>query len=130
MSQSNTVPGSVQAQPSGGDIAVRYLERKLAAVEALASGRFADAHRLLLDLLAEADPPVVAGHCRYCGCSDAHGCAIAVPDGEERIVVRCSWWDDERTVCSRLSCIARFEREQGRDLRTRTVDPASRIVRP
>lgn len=121
MNQGNTVPGAVQAQ-------TRQHAQQFAAIEAIAGGRFAEAHRLILDLLAaDAEAALVSGRCRYCGCSDDHACGIAVNDDGGAIVVRCSWYDDDRTVCSKLSCIARFEHEEGGE---HVIAPASRIVVP
>lgn len=121
MTEGNTLRAGVQAQ-------TRQSAQQFAAIEAIAGGRFAEAHRLVLDLLAaDAEPSLVPGTCRYCGCCDERACGIAVNDDGGAIVVRCSWWDEAHTVCSKLSCIARFTHEEGGG---HVLEPASRIVRP
>lgn len=123
--QSNTVSGAV---PAPSDAGTRYLQRKLDAAAAVLEGRLTEAHRLILDLLtADSERPITAGQCRYCGCTDEHGCAIVVEGG---VVARCSWWDDALTVCSKLSCIARYEREHGRGVGDGGEGTAPRIVLP
>jgi len=123
MPESTTSSPGVQAQ-------LRHVEQKNAAAAAVLAGRLTEAHRLILDLIG-AERPVTAGQCRYCGCTDDHGCAIVVPAdelGDAPVVARCSWWDEARTVCSKLSCIRRFEREQTAG--DAIAAPPSRIVVP
>lgn len=122
--ESNIIFGAV---PAANDAGVRYLQRIRHAAAAVLEGRLSEAHRLILDLLTDSERPVTPGQCRYCGCTDEHGCAIATEGG---IVVRCSWWDEALTVCSKLSCIARYEREQGSGVGNRDEDAAPRIVVP
>lgn len=125
MPQSTTTASGVHAL-------LRHAEQKLVAIDAIAAGRLTEAQRLILDLLTSADRPIVSGQCRYCGCTDERPCAIAIPPdelGNEPVVARCSWWDGEQTVCSRLSCIQRHAREQ-RGLVVDGDEPASRIVMP
>lgn len=89
----------------------------LAAIEAIADGRFAEAARLV-GVLQQGATTIMRGRCRYCGCTDLRGCAIVVPGYEGReawtepTVVSCSWVDAEVTVCSNLVCLNQWQRDQ------------------
>lgn len=110
---------------------------QLAAVEAIAGGRFTDALQLVEQLRSE---PARAqrGVCRFCGCSEARGCGILVDPGPEfdPAVVRCGWADADCTVCTNVSCLERWRRESPAALDVDVHDvvqaaaPPSRIVIP
>ncbi len=77
------------------------------------------AHPLsVLDLIPVASWLFLRGRCRYCGCTDAHGCAIVVmpsatdPMEFEPTMAHCSWIDDEQTICTNLACLDRWRREE------------------
>lgn len=115
--------------------------QQFAAIAAIAEERFDDAAQILEQLRAEPVPPK-RGVCRYCGCSEARACGVLVLDnpflgalGEPR-VERCSWADDDCTVCTNVSCLERWRRESPAELDVNVHDtvaaaaPGSRIVQP
>lgn len=115
------------------------MSRHLAAIEAIAGGRYDDAARIVQEL--QAGPrPAQRGICRYCGCTEARGCAILLSlpaiGGEIPDVVRCEWVDDDCTVCSNVSCIERWRRDSPAEIDVDVHDasaaaaPQSRIVLP
>jgi hypothetical protein len=93
--------------------------RQMTAIEAIVQGRFVEAQRIILELLAaaeEAPRRLVLGQCRYCACTDNHACAITVYPGTEfsPTTVCCRWVDAERTICSNVRCLERHRREHPR----------------
>jgi hypothetical protein len=52
--------------------------------------------------------PVEPGTCRYCGCTQDNACTI--PGGDT-----CSWYSNERTVCTNPACIRQFHADWKRD---------------
>lgn len=78
---------------------------RIAAIVAVADGRYADAVDIL-DALTEARP-IVRGTCRYCFCRESSPCAIVVQPGADfpPALVTCAWVDREQTVCSNRRCL-------------------------
>lgn len=78
---------------------------RIAAIVAVADGRYADAVDIL-DALTEARP-VVSGACRYCGCRESNACTIVVQPEPQfpPALVTCSWVDRDQTVCSNRRCL-------------------------
>lgn len=123
------------------DPAPRNHADRLTAIEAIAGGRFDDALRIV-QALREGPRQVQRGVCRYCGCSDARGCAVVTTTHldflaqQEAAVVRCEWADAECMVCTNVSCLERWRREAPAEMDVALHDvsaaaaPASRIVRP
>lgn len=98
------------------------------AVVALVEGRLDEAARLIDELRSYEQKPIVAGHCRYCGCTERHPCGIAFSAGPEMeaTLVACSWADERETVCSNVACLARWDAE-----RPQIASPEpSRLVMP
>jgi hypothetical protein len=116
--------------------ALQYYVRKVAAIEAVAAGRFVEASTIIRELLEE--PPIRPrpGQCRYCGCTKARGCGILVDPGHEYQpgIVTCSWADDEQTVCTNVTCLERWRQESPAEMDVDVHDVvqahSSRIVRP
>jgi len=52
--------------------------------------------------------PATSDRCRFCGCTTLQGCGI-IADTEllGPMVARCTWMDDERTICSNTRCVER-----------------------
>lgn len=88
--------------------------QQLAAIEAIASGRFEDARELVEQLRQPRDPS--PGQCRYCGCTQANGCAIVVladaGDVDDVVVAQCAWADEAQTVCTNARCLERWRRDR------------------
>ncbi|OFW37679.1 MAG: hypothetical protein A3J29_06300 [Acidobacteria bacterium RIFCSPLOWO2_12_FULL_67_14b] len=105
---------------------------QLAAIAAIAEGRYADAAAILDELRAEPAAPR-PGVCRFCGCSEARACGIL---SEFETLIRCGWADAEATVCTNVSCLERWRREASAELDVEVHDlveaaaPTSRIVLP
>lgn len=84
----------------------------LAAIAAISEGRFEDAVDVC-ELLIENAPRPQRGRCRFCGCSERQACGIVILGvHHEPVLVKCSWIDLEQTVCSRATCVTRYEAEQ------------------
>lgn len=62
---------------------------------------------------------VTPGVCRHCRCTEADACVLSTGEG-------CCWTNQERTVCSRPSCIV-AETRRVRNLRS--VKPAKKRSR-
>ncbi len=118
------------------DTARRYHARKLAAIEAIAAGRYAEASAIVQQLLDDQPYSPRSGQCRYCGCTEARACGVLVTPGMEYdpAVIRCSWADAEQTICSNVACLERWRQESPAELDVDVHDVvqahASRIVRP
>jgi hypothetical protein len=52
---------------------------------------------------------MVPGKCRACGCDETNPCVIV---GEQGQMFTCQWIDQERTLCSNLSCVARTDLDE------------------
>jgi len=120
------------------------VEERMEAVKAIAGGRIDQAIEMLQRLQRE-PRPIQRGVCRFCHCSEASACAILVEShsvGEfsgvilEPTVARCSWADDDATVCTNVSCLERWRREAPAEIDVDVHDvvqaaaPRSRIVLP
>lgn len=47
-------------------------------------------------------PVVHSGICKHCQCTEERACQVAQPEGG---YIPCSWWNEEKTVCTSHSCI-------------------------
>lgn len=112
--------------------------QQLSAIEAIAAGRYDEAAAIIVVLRGHQTKHPQHGQCRFCGCTEAHGCAIVVVVGldVEPTAVRCAWADDDSTVCTNVSCLERWRREAPAELDVDLHDTAaaaaaqSRIVLP
>ena len=102
---------------------------RLAAIQDITHDRIVEAMSTLSQLVVDPDP-VFPGTCRFCGCTDDHACAIVVAteDPDEPMVVRCTWIDAGRTVCSNTNCIEKWRRLHPHAMEVQTS--ASRILTP
>lgn len=75
----------------------------------------------------DASQAIVAGRCRFCGCTEDRPCGVMVFPGPEfpSTAITCEWADEEQTVCSNLACLERWNAELPPD----SVEP-SRIILP
>lgn len=110
--------------------------QQLAAIAAIADERYAAAQTILDELRAAQPRHPHPGICRFCGCSEARGCAIVVVSEltMEPTVVRCGWADDECTICTNAACLERWRRdapaELDVDLHDIVATAAPRILLP
>lgn len=118
----------------------RRAQEQLQAIAAIADGRYDVAAQILEQLQRGWPAPAVPGVCRFCGCSEARGCAILVAGSAvldlDPTVIRCGWADPGCTICTNVSCLERWRRESPAELDVDVHDvvadaaPRSRIVVP
>ena len=82
---------------------------RLQAIQDITHDRLPDAMNTLSQLVINPDPPVV-GRCQFCGCTDGRACGIVIDSDDGPALVRCSWIDDEQTICSNVNCVEKFRR--------------------
>lgn len=143
MDRSTPIAGGTRHAGSGHTRELAYALLQIAAIEAIAAGRYDEATAALITLTADA--LVTPGRCRYCGCTRGHACAIAVPvppdpvaladpllDLEPMALAACRWADNDETVCTNFRCLERWRAEAGDIVHTGHAHhaSASRIVRP
>lgn len=112
---------------------------QLSAIEAIAAGRYREAARIAVVLSERQEQHPQHGQCRFCGCTEARGCAIVVVSDHDLVepaVMRCAWADEESTVCTNVSCLERWRRQAPAEMDVDLHDAAaaasssSRIVIP
>lgn len=81
---------------------------RLLAIQLVSEDKIADAQILLAQLLTDPDPLAV-GTCMFCKCTHDHPCGILVETPDGFIPARCSWMDDQRTLCSNTRCVRMYE---------------------
>ena len=62
------------------------------------------------------------GVCQFCGCTEHRACVLGYDtsalfnvrfSGDFRYTaITCSWWNDDKTVCNKASCVEAYEKRR------------------
>jgi hypothetical protein len=84
---------------------------RIHAILSITLSQYPEAKRALDRILARLnDMPDMPGVCRYCGCQEERPCGVLQVNG---LAATCGWINEERTVCSSLTCLSLYEAESG-----------------